>query len=206
MTVSDKTTSPDQGWRQHFEISQELGGCYAQLGDYQQARAYYQKAAGLEPDDPERYIGAGMISLHQGRLADAEMAFQAALCLDPRSNEACVGYARIAAQQGKFQQAFNLYRQCIDRDCDCITALLEFFHLACRMDSMELTHRYLTMYLEIHPGEISVMCCLAMLHMKHHRYVQAQALIMDALALEPAHVKARNLLDEINRSLAEHHS
>jgi tetratricopeptide (TPR) repeat protein len=203
MTIAGKTKLPDQGCRQHFEISQELGSCYAQLGDYQQARACYQKAAGLEPNDPGPYIGAGTIALDEGRLGDAEMAYCAALCLDPHSSAAYAGRARIAVQQNELQQAFSLYITCIELDPDNLMALLEFYQVSNQLGSHDRVQGYLNTYLERHPGETSVMCCLAVLHMNNYQYVQAQTLMRDALALEPDNIMALGLLDKINGSLTE---
>ena len=50
MDVLD-THTPDHGWTQHYELMREMGDCYTQLGEFDQARRCYEKAAALEPDE-----------------------------------------------------------------------------------------------------------------------------------------------------------
>jgi tetratricopeptide (TPR) repeat protein len=37
----------------HYEALQEMGDCYASVGNYKQAQKYYEKAAVLAPDAPD---------------------------------------------------------------------------------------------------------------------------------------------------------
>jgi len=198
-----QTKLPDHGWQQHFEIVQELGDCHTQLGEFDQARDCYEQAALLEPDEAGPYVGTGVIALQQGNLDDAEIAFRVALRLEPCSSRAYAGQAMIQQQKGKMQEAFDLYLQCLDIDSDNMTALLGLFQVSCQMGSFGRVIDYLNTYLKMHPGDVSVMFCLATLYMKDQQIVQAGQLLRDILTVDPQNTDAQNLLEEANHILAQ---
>jgi tetratricopeptide (TPR) repeat protein len=203
MDTLNQTRLPDRGWGQHFEIVQELGDCYVQLGDYEQARGCYEKAATLEPDEAGPYVGTGIIALQQGKLSDAEIAFRVALRLNPRSSRAYAGQAMICQQRGQMPQAFEMYLKCLDLDSDNLTALLGLFQVSCAMGSFGRVIEYLKVYLDMHPGDTSVMFCLATLYLKDQKPQAARPLLNAILTLEPANTDAANLLEEVNHRLAQ---
>ncbi|MCE5186748.1 MAG: tetratricopeptide repeat protein [Planctomycetaceae bacterium] len=203
MDTLNRTRLPDRGWAQHFEIVQELGDCYVQLGDYEQARDCYEKAAALEPDEAGPYVGTGIIALQQGKLADAQLAFRVALRLNPQSSKAYAGQAMISHQRGHMQEAFELYLKCLDLDSDNLTALLGLFQVSCAMGSFGRVIEYLKVYLGMHPGDTSVMFCLATLYLKDQKPKIARELLMNILQLEPANTDAANLLEEVEHRLAQ---
>ena len=203
MDKLSQTTLPDHGWQQYFEIVQELGDCHTQLGEYDQARDCYEQAALLEPDEAGPYVGTGVIALQQGKLDDAEIAFRVALRLDPCSSRAYAGQAMVHQQKGHMQEAFDLYLRCLDIDNDNMTALLGLFQVSCQMGSFGKVIDYLNVYLKMHPGDVSVMFCLATLYMKDQQIAQAGQLLRDILALEPQNTDAQDLLEEVEHILAQ---
>ena len=203
MDKLSQTTLPDHGWQQYFEIVQELGDCHTQLGEYDQARDCYEQAAHLEPDAAGPYVGTGVIALQQGKLDDAEIAFRVALRLDPCSSRAYAGQAMVHQQKGHMQEAFDLYLRCLDIDNDNMTALLGLFQVSCQMGSFGKVIDYLNVYLKMHPGDVSVMFCLATLYMKDQQIAQAGQLLRDILALEPDNTDAQDLLEEVEHILAQ---
>lgn len=206
MDTLNHTLLPDRGWGQHFEIVQELGDCYVQLGDYEQARGCYEKAAALEPDEAGPYVGTGIIALQQGKLDDAMIAFRVALRLNPENSRALAGQAMVCQQRRQMAQAFELYLKCLDLDSDNLTALLGLFQVSCAMGSFGRVIDYLKVYLEMHPGDTAVMFCLATLYMKDNQYETAKDLLTSILTLEPANTDAANLLEEVQHRLAQRSS
>jgi len=201
-----QTKLPDHGWQQHFEIVQELGDCHTQLGEYDQARDCYEQAALLEPDEAGPYVGTGVIALQQGKLDDAEIAFRVALRLDPCSSRAYAGQAMIQQQKGHMQEAFDLYLRCLDIDSDNMTALLGLFQVSCQMGSFGRVIDYLKVYLQMHPGDVSVMFCLATLYMKDQQVELAGQLLRNILELDPQNTDAQDLLEEAEHILAQNTS
>lgn len=199
-----KTQMPDHGWTQHYELMREMGDCYTQLGDFEQARHCYEKAAALEPDEDGPYVGTGVIALQEGRVDDAELAFRVALRLNRDSSRAWAGLAMIRQQTGDLSGAFDCYLKSLNLDSDNLTALLGLFQVSCQMGSFGRVIEFLKVYLDMHPGDTAVMFCLATLYVKEHNPQQAQRLLEDILVFEPDNADARNLLEEVEHIQAQH--
>jgi cytochrome c-type biogenesis protein CcmH/NrfG len=202
MDLTRLNTVPDQGWSQHYDVLQEVGDCFATMGDYSQAQECYEQAAVLSPDEPGPYLGTGVIALQQGRTEDAEIAFRVALRLDGRNSRALAGLAMIAQQRDEHATAFDLYLKSLELDGDNLTSLLGLFQVSCRMGSFSRVIEYLQMYLNLHPADTAVMFCLATLYQREKQYDKAKQLLRDILVLEPEHTEARNLLEEVENGLA----
>ena len=198
-----ETQTPDHGRTQHYELVCEMGDCLTQLGEYDQARDCYEKAAMLEPDEDGPYVGTGVIALQQGRLDDAELAFRVALRLNRRCSRAWAGLAMIRQQHEDLPEAFDCYLKSLDVNSDNLTALLGLFQVSCQMGSFERVIEYLKVYLDLHPGDTSVMFCLATLYVKEDQPRQAKRLLEDILVFEPNNNDARNLLEEVEHRQAQ---
>ena len=197
MDIVRETPIPDQGWTQRYDVLQELGDCYASVGDYENARQCYEQASWLEPDEAGPYLGTGIIELQQGRAADAEAAFRVAVRLDPCCSRAYAGLAMIAQQHAQHKQSFDFYLKSLELDSNNLTALLGLFQVSCQMGSFGNVIHYLKVYLQMHPGDASVMFCLAALYVREGQELRARDLLRDILAIGPEHEEARKLLEEI---------
>lgn len=93
--------------------------------------------------------------------------------------------------------------KCLELDSDNITALLGLFQTSCQMGSFAKVIYYLELYLNMHPGDTSVMFCLATLYMKDGQINKSQALLRDILTLDPSNKDAVDLLEEVDHSLAQ---
>ncbi|MHC4728225.1 MAG: tetratricopeptide repeat protein, partial [Planctomycetota bacterium] len=62
---------------------------------------------------------------------------------------------------------------------------------------------YLEVYLDAHPGDITVMFCLATLQLKDKQPQKARQLLLDILALDADNTDAANLLEEAEHTLAQ---
>lgn len=188
---------------QHYEVLQGLGDCYTSVGKFDRARQSYEKAATLAPDEPGPYVGLGVLALQEDLPDDAEIAFRVACRLDAHCCKGYAGLAMVAQQRCDYQQAFNLYLQCLELDSDDLTALLGLFQTSCQMGSFEKIIHYLQMYLNMHPGDTSVMFSLAALYMKDERLHDARKVLIDLLTLAPDHNEAANLLEELERTFPQ---
>jgi tetratricopeptide (TPR) repeat protein len=187
---------------QHYDVLQELGDCYTSVGDYSQAHRCYEKAASLGPDEPGPYVGLGVAALQVAKLDDAEIAFRVACRLDPRCAKAYAGLAMVAQQRRDYPQSFDLYMKSLELDSNNITALLGLFQVSCEMGSFAKVIYYLQVYLQMHPGDTSVMFALSALFLKDGQTGQAKDMLQDLLALEPMNQDAANLLEEVDHTLA----
>jgi tetratricopeptide (TPR) repeat protein len=187
---------------QHYEVLREMGDCYTSVGNYSQAQRCYEKAASLGPDEPGPYVGLGVSALQRGKIDEAEIAFRVAYRLDANCAKACAGLAMVAQQQHDYQRAFDLYMKSLELDTDNISALLGLFQVSCEMGSFAKVIYYLEVYLDMHPGDTSVMFALAALYLKDDRPEQAKNILLNLLTLEPTNRDAANLLEEVEHNLA----
>lgn len=81
------------------------GACYAELGQFDRARADYQRAADIAPRDPKPWIALGALARRQGDLETAANAFDRALGIAPVAPIALHGRARVALERGEHDAA-----------------------------------------------------------------------------------------------------
>ena len=191
------------GEKQHFQVLKELGDCYAAEKDYDRAMQCYAEASGLAPQEAGPHVGMGTIALQQGDEAAATEAFKEALRLDQQCADAFCGLAMVYQKQQSYPAALEMYLRCLERDGDNLVALLGLFQTSCQMGSFSKVIYYLELYLQKHPGDTSVMFCLATLYARDGRLKSAQSLLLNVLALEPDKAEAASLLGSIDEALGE---
>ncbi len=195
----DKTGSDieKQDSTEDYRVLQELGDCYASVSNYTEAHKCYEKAASLGPDEPGPYVGLGVLALQQNQLDDAEISFRVACRLDAHCAKAYAGLAMVAQQRADYKRAFEMYLRCLELDVDNLIALLGLFQTSCQMGSFAKVIHYLKLYLNMHPGDTSVMFPLAALYMKDGRLERSKRILLEMLALDPDNKDAANLLEEV---------
>lgn len=203
MEVTENNVVAEQSHTQRYEVLQELGDCYTSVGRYGEAQRCYEKAASLEPDESGPYVGLGVIALQRNLLDDAEIAFRVASRLEGNCAKAYAGLGMVAQENGDLQRAFDMYLKCLELDRDNLTALLGLFQTSCQMGSFGKVIGYLELYLEMHPGDVSVMFSLAALYMKEGRPARSREVLMDVLTLDPRNEDAAALLEEVEHGLAQ---
>ena len=203
MDVTSDNTEQQHDATQHYEVLQELGDCYSSVGDYAQAQKHYEKAAVLAPDEPGPYVGLGVTALQQDQLDDAEIAFRVACRLDGNCAKAYAGLGLAAQQRADYKQAFEMFLKCLELDTDNLIALLGLFQTSCQMGSFAKVTHYLKVYLNMHPGDTSVMFPLAALYLKDGRLEESRKVLLDLLSLDKDHKDAADLLEEVEHSLAQ---
>jgi tetratricopeptide (TPR) repeat protein len=203
MDIKQNNVDEQHDSTQHYEVLQELGDCYASVGNYSQAQEYYEKAAVLSPDEAGPYIGLGVVALQKNLLDDAEIAFRVACRLNTNCAKAYAGFAMVAQQKADYKRAFEMYLKSLELDTDNLVALLGLFQTSCQMGSFAKVTHYLKMYLNMHPGDTSVMFPLAALYMKDGKFEESKNILLNLLSLDENHKDAANLLEEVEHSLAQ---
>lgn len=201
MEIKQNNVDEQHDSTQHYEVLQELGDCYASIGNYSQAQQYYEKAAVLSPDEAGPYVGLGVVALQQNLLDDAEIAFRVACRLNTKCAKAYAGFAMIAQQKADYKQAFEMYLKSLELDTDNLIAILGLFQTSCQMGSFAKVIHYLETYLNMHPGDTSVMFPLAALYMKDGKLEESKNILLNLLVLDENHKDAVNLLEEVEHSL-----
>ena len=188
---------------QRFDVLMELADCHAALGDLDRAHCCYRQAARLEPGRPEPHVGLGVVGVQLDRLDDAEDAFDAAARREPTCAEAYGGLAMVRQRRGDHAGAFDMHLKCLELDTDNLVALLGLFQTSCQMGTFAKIIHYLEVYLGRHPGDTSVLFCLATLYAREGHFAGARDCLLDVLALEPGKAEAEQLLDAVRRELAD---
>jgi protein O-GlcNAc transferase len=188
---------------QSYEGLQKLGNYYTSIGDYTQAQKCYGKATSLSPDEPDPYVGLGAIDFQKNLLDDAEIAFRVACRLAPDCSRAYAGLAMVAQKRADYEKALEMYLKCLELDTDNLTALFGLFQTSCQMGSFAKVIHYLELYLNVHPHDNSVMFALAAIYVKEGRFEQSRKVLLDILTLDCGNKDAANLLEEVERNLAQ---
>jgi tetratricopeptide (TPR) repeat protein len=201
--VSDAREQHDAAHRRRLrgEVLSELGDCRAALGDYDAARECYAEAGRMDPSSPRPHVGLGFVGVQLGRPAEAWEAFSRAAALDGDCAEAYGGMAMVRQQQKDYTGAFDMYLRCLERDVDNLAALLGLFQTSCQMGTFGKIIHFLEVYLERHPGDTSVLFCLASLYVKEDDLPRARERLLDVLALEPDKPEAAELLRDVEAQL-----
>jgi len=203
MDIKHNNVDQQHDSTQHYEALQEMGDCYASVGNYKLAQKYYDKATVLAPDAPDPYVGLGVVALQNNQLDDAEIAFKVACRLDANCAKAYAGLGLTAQQRTDYKKAFDMYLKSLELDTENLIALLGLFQASCQMGSFAKVTHYLDVYLNMHPGDTSVMFPLAALYMKDGRFEKSKKVLLDILTLDENHKDAANLLEEVEHSLAQ---
>ncbi|HUS92821.1 MAG TPA: tetratricopeptide repeat protein [Phycisphaerae bacterium] len=189
------------GRTQHFDVLMELGDCHAALGELDQAVECYLEAVELEPRRAGPHVGLGIAALQAGQLDDAEYWFAAAARHEPDCAEAYGGLAIVHQQREDFAAAFDMHLKCLELDTDNLVALLGLFQTSCQMGSFAKVIQYLDLYLQRHPGDTSVLFCLATLYAREGRFENARGCLRSVLALEPTKHEARDMLRQVEEHI-----
>ncbi len=187
-----------------YTVLKELGDCHAGMGRTAEALDCYAQAIDVRPDAPEPWLGIGTASVQIGDLPRARTAFARALELSPRSAEALSGLAMVHQQMEDYPNALDYYLRCMERDPENLVALLGLFQTSVQMGTFAKVIHYLELYLDKHPGDTSVLFCLATLYARDGRLGDAREALRSVLALEPEKTEAAELLERIDRHRTAH--
>jgi tetratricopeptide (TPR) repeat protein len=148
-------------------------------------------------------VGLGAVDFQKNLLDDAEIAFRVACRLAPDCSRAYAGLAMVAQRRADYEKALEMYLKCLELDTDNLTALLGLFQTSCQMGSFAKVIHYLELYLSVHPHDNSVMFALAAIYVKEGRFEQSRKVLLDILTLDCGNKDAANLLEEVERNLAQ---
>jgi cytochrome c-type biogenesis protein CcmH/NrfG len=169
---------------QRFDVLKELGDCYAALGRFPQAEECYVQAARLAPEQASPFVALGIVAVQQARLAYG-------------------GLAMVRQRGGDYAGAFDMHLRCLELDGDNLVALLGLFQTSCQMGTFAKVIYFLEVYLQRHPGDVSVLFCLAALYAREGRLENARQSLLGVLALSPDKPEAEDLLRQVEEQLAE---
>ena len=185
-----------------YKALQKLGESFLSVGDDEQARQCYEKAAILDPDEAAPYVGIGIIAMQKNLPDDAELAFRVACRLDPKCSGAYEGLGMVAQHNGNHEKAFEMYLKCLELDTNNLAALLGLFQASSQMGSFAKIIHYLEVYLDMHPNDSTVMFTLATLYIKEDQFEKSKKMLLKIREISPDNEDAESLLEEVEQNLA----
>ena len=183
--------------RRECEIQMKRAEKYFENSQFAQSIECYRKVIALVRKFAEPFVGMGMAQIQIGELSEAFDTFLIALKKDSRCPEAYKGLASIHQMRGNFEMSIQMYLRCLELDKDDLSALVGLFQSSCQMGRFDTIVGLLRDYLQRNPGDPSIMLCLATLFARQGEFAHAKQTLLSLLKLVPGHVKAAQILEEI---------
>lgn len=97
----------------HVDTSYRLGLAYSELGQYEQAAEFLEKAVELAPDHIHAVVGLGVAEVGLGNLLIGEEWLRKAVQLEPDNKWALRNLAGALMKQRRFDESLLMIRQCL---------------------------------------------------------------------------------------------
>jgi tetratricopeptide (TPR) repeat protein len=151
----------------------------------EEAITAYQKAAALQPKNPEPHLSAGLLLEKQNRFADAEQEYKQALALDPASWDAMTGLANLYMRGHRFGQAEAMLRKLVASTPNDAGAHMQLGRMLAADGQNEAAIAELETALKLAPGNAAAERDLADLLAHAQKYPEAEAQYRALLAAQP---------------------
>lgn len=180
-----------------YEINKELGECYLFMGELDKAEDYYKKAASSNGIHPDPYLGLATIAVQRGDLVSALALYSKAHGIDA-NDKTFSGMGLVKMEQGAKEEAFDLFLAALAKNPENMVALLSIIRLGHELERLSEIVPALESYLSIHPDKSEVRYSLAGCMVCLDRKDEAEALLQQIVAQDPAFAPARELLAQLN--------
>ena len=148
------------------------------------AVAAYEKAAALQPKDPEPHVAAGAFFEKQEKYGDAEAEYKRAIALDPTS-DAVTGLANIYMRGRRFPEAESALRKLVAERPQEGSVHVQLGRVLAAESKNDDAIAELQAADKLMPGDVSLQGDLAELYMKAGKNVQAETAYLALLAAHP---------------------
>lgn len=96
------------------ELLQTIGELYESMGDFSNAKEYYQGYLNHFPDNSKSYLLIGNLNDLQGRFKEAKINFEKALVMEPASVSTLLKLGQTQINLGDYPGAFKYYQEALD--------------------------------------------------------------------------------------------
>ncbi|HHB90901.1 MAG TPA: tetratricopeptide repeat protein [Anaerolineae bacterium] len=132
-------------------LRNELGSVYAQLGEYEKARAQFQRSLELDPGYVDTYLRLAQLELDQENWEAAYEAYRQAAEVQPKDPRAYSGMAFALAKMGRIEEAIAMNKKVLELRPNDLSALQNLALLYDQLGEYELALRYARMALKVAP-------------------------------------------------------
>lgn len=150
----------------------------------EEAVAAYQKAAALQPKDPEPHLSAGQLLEKQEKFSDAEHELKLALALDP-SSDAVIGLANIYMRERRFPEAEVELRKLVAAHPEQADARIQLGRVLAADGKYDDAITELQAGAKLAPADASLQRDLADLYVEAKKYDQAELAYRAILTATP---------------------
>jgi len=145
----------------------------------------YQKAAALQPRDPEPHLSAGQLYEAQNKLSEAEQEYKQALVLDPGSADAVVGLANVYMRGQRFPEAENYLRKVAAQRPNDAVVHVQMGRILAAEQKYDDAIPELQLALKLVPNDVGARRDLAEIYVNAGKYAEAESLYRSLLASQP---------------------
>lgn len=176
----------------------KLAQAYAQIQNWQRARAEFVRAADLLPDDVEVQVAAALTLLQSGEFEDARSRAEVALKLNPDSADAHLVRGAAAAGLREFDAAIKAFEEGLVADPARTELHVTLGTVRTIQGNPREAEASFRQAVALNPQSVPARLALANFFWWFGRTAEAEQAINDALKIDPASVPA-------NRALASYH-
>ena len=178
-----------------------MGSVLGQLGEFEEAGGYFQRAIDRAPDNPQAYIGQAKALISSGRIAEAESCYERLIERRPGSVQFIIQLANILMGQRYYDAAEKRYLQALGLDARSQEALSGLGRLYQASNKPELAKNYYNQIININPKSSSGHYMLGTLLFNQGQVEEAEKCLNKALELDKKHVPARHNLGYLHLAL-----
>lgn len=168
-----------------FEICKKTADFLCKLGDYKQAKKYYDIAVKFQPDFVEGYINLGNCLLNSENYEEAITAYQEAIRINPNNSLVHYNLGIALYNSGKKMEALNEYKKAIELNPHDYNS---YYNLGVILDELGMKEEAVSAFeecLEIRPDFYEASNNLAITLCSLKRYNEALDTYIKALQFDP---------------------
>ncbi|RKY07704.1 MAG: hypothetical protein DRP66_06120 [Planctomycetota bacterium] len=102
------------------------------------------------------------------------------------------------ARQCYCRKAISMYSRCLELDVADMTALLGLFEISHQAGDLEKIEYFLMRYLATYPHDVTIMLCLASVHLQAEQFDAARQILTDVLIIDADNMTAVDLIEELD--------
>lgn len=181
----------------HADARLNYGRFLQAQGRVEAAKKEYEEVVRVESWNALGYYNLGTVALQEGRLDEAEDFLNTALTLDPFDGGTLSNLGLVHLQRNDIATARNVLETAVKRAPDHPEALENLGSLYLNLEAEEEAVVYLGRAAEALPSSADIHAKLALAYFRLERYAAAEQSAQRAIALNPSHPLANQILQAL---------
>jgi tetratricopeptide (TPR) repeat protein len=195
--VNDPVMGEVRGLTRGVQTFQNRGSAYFEEGQYELARAEFERAVEADPADPGARINLGLTLAILGDGAQARRALEEALRLESDNVTAHYNLGTLLAKQGEDRPAVEHLEAALRVNPDLLEARLNLGNALRRLGQFEAALEHYRQVVEGDPGNGAARLSEALTLVRLHRYTEARTRLEQSHAALPEDLAILNALARV---------